>query len=198
MILPIVPYGNPILRQETEPVSADSPELQRLLDDMAETMRNAKGIGLAAPQVGRKERVFVVDLDVLEEDGEAFAAVAEAAYDGVVAFINPELTEPAEDIPLCDYEEGCLSIPDIRENVRRPDTVHVRFLDRGLRPHEATLGGTLARVVQHEADHLDGILFLDHLSALRRRLLQRRLKAIARGEGEAEYPLASPSSLFPA
>jgi peptide deformylase len=198
MILPIVPYGNPILRQETEPVTTDSPELQRLLDDMAETMRNAKGIGLAAPQVGRKERVFVVDLDVLEEDGEGFEAVAEAAHDGVVAFINPEVTEPSEEAPLCDYEEGCLSIPDIRENVRRPETVRVRFLDRELRPHEVTLDGTLARVVQHETDHLDGILFLDHLSALRRRLLQRRLKAIARGEGEAEYPLASPSRLFPA
>jgi peptide deformylase len=197
MILPIYPYGTPILREETAPVEEDSDELQRLIDDMVATMHNASGIGLAAPQVGRRERLFVIDLSpmaeaIIEEHGE----LPEWGR-GPAAFINPEIVVADED-DLCDYEEGCLSIPDIRENVRRPEAVRVRFLDREFEEHEIEATGLLARVIQHELDHLHGVLFIDHLSPLRRRLLQRRLRAMARGEVEAEYPLAIPGGPTPA
>ncbi len=191
MILPIYPYGSPILRAETVPVERNSPELQQLLDDMIETMHGASGIGLAAPQVGRSERLFVVDLSGLAgEIAEALGDVPDWAR-GPLAFINPEVVEADED-DACDYEEGCLSIPDVRENVVRPDRIRVRFRDRSFAPHEIEAAGTLARVVQHELDHLHGVLFIDHLSPLRRRLLKRRLREIAQGHAEADYPLADP------
>jgi peptide deformylase len=192
MILPIYPYGSPILREETEPVEADSPELQRLIDDMIETMHAASGIGLAAPQVGRRERLFVVDLSAMAgELQQELGAVPEWAH-GPLAFINPEIVdEDADD--LCDYEEGCLSIPDVREMVTRPDRVRVRFRDRDFAEREVAAEGMFARVIQHENDHLHGVLFIDHLSQLRRKLLGRRLRSIARGEGEADYALADPT-----
>lgn len=193
MILPIYPYGHPILREETEPVDADSPELQQLIDDMIETMHAASGIGLAAPQVGRRERLFVVDLSAMAEDlHEELGEVPEWAR-GPVVFINPEIVAEDE-ATLCDYEEGCLSIPDIREMVTRPDRVRLRYRDRSLEAHEIEAVGMFARVVQHELDHLHGILFIDHLSQLRRKLLGRRLRVIARGEGEADYLLADPTA----
>jgi peptide deformylase len=192
MILPIYPYGSPILREETEPVGADSPELQQLIDDMIETMHAASGIGLAAPQVGRRERLFVVDLSTMGEDlAEELGGVPEWAQ-GPLAFINPEIVEEDEE-DLCEYEEGCLSIPDVREMVTRPDHVRVRFRDRDFVEREIEARGMLARVVQHELDHLHGVLFIDHISQLRRKLLGRRLRSIARGDGEADYLLADPT-----
>lgn len=189
MILPIYPYGHPILRVETEPVEAMTPELASLIDDMIETMRNAAGIGLAAPQVGRSERLFVADLSPMAEDIEdELGELPEWARHPLV-FINPEIVDEDEDT-LCDYEEGCLSIPDIRELVTRPDVVRLRYRDREFVEREVEAAGVLARVVQHELDHLHGVLFIDHLSPLRRRLLKRRLREISRGEFEADYPLA--------
>ncbi len=190
MVLPIYAYGQPILRQRAAEVEADSPELQSLIDDMIETMGVARGAGLAAPQVGQSLRLFVADLtsyadDLAEEhDGE----VPEYARAPLV-FINPEITLD-DDSPEVDVEEGCLSIPDLRETVWRPDALRIRFLDRHFEAHDWPVTGPLARVVQHEADHLDGVLYLDYLSPLRRKLLGRRLKAIARGDVEADYPLA--------
>jgi len=189
MILPIHPYGSPVLREKTAPVTEDSPALQRLIDDMIETMHGASGIGLAAPQVGRSVRVFVADLSPMAEDFLQDTGSVPDYARGPMAFINPEIVEADED-SACDYEEGCLSIPDIRETVSRPDVLRVRWLDREFVPHEAEATGVLARVFQHELDHLDGVLFVDHLSSLRRRLLQRRLRAISRGDVEADYPLA--------
>ncbi len=192
MILPIYPYGSPILREETIPVEHDSPALQHLLDDMVETMHAASGIGLAAPQIGRRERLFVVDLSAMAEDlMEELGEVPPWARTPM-AFINPEIVDEDED--LCEYEEGCLSIPDIREMVARPDRVRVRFLDRTFEAHDIVATGILARVVQHELDHLHGVLFIDHISQLRRKLLNRRLRSIARGEGDADYLLASPDA----
>ena len=193
MILPIYPYGHPILRTETEPIAAPSPELERLLDDMIETMHNASGIGLAAPQVGRTERVFVADLSGLTEDIEEEFGEVPAWAQGPLVFINPEIVDEDERT-LCDYEEGCLSIPDIRELVVRPDVVRVRYRDRDFQPQEIEASNVLARVIQHELDHLNGVLFIDHISALRRRLLKRRLREISRGEVEADYPLAAPAA----
>ena len=190
MILPIYAYGQPVLRERAAEVEADSPELQTLIDDMVETMHAASGVGLAAPQVGRSLRLFVADLSpYADELAEAGGGEVPAWARGPLVFINPELALD-EGSGEVDMEEGCLSIPDLRETVWRPDGLTVRYLDRHFRPQELPAVGQLARVVQHEADHLDGVLYLDHLSPLRRRLLQRRLRAIARGEAEAEYELA--------
>ena len=186
MILPIHIYGDPILRTETDDVASDSPELQQLIDDMIETMHGAAGIGLAAPQVGHTERLFVVDLRPLYEDltPEEIAALPPQP----MAFINPEIVwESDED---CAFEEGCLSIPDLREDVVRPERITIAYLDRHFEAHEMEVGSLLARVIQHEYDHLDGILFIDHISAFRRGLLKRRLREMARGQVEADYPLA--------
>ncbi|MEM6785431.1 MAG: peptide deformylase [Bacteroidota bacterium] len=196
MVLPIYTLGQPVLRQETVPVEADSPELQQLIDDMIETMHGASGIGLAAPQVGRTERLFVVDLshladDLMEDLGLSEPADLPTWALGPQAFINPEV-EPVEPDATSEFEEGCLSIPDLREEVTRPDAVRVRYLDRHLDEHEVLATGMLARVVQHEYDHLDGVLFVDYLSPLKKRLLKRRLRRMAEGDVEADYPLALP------
>ena len=189
MILPIRVYGDLSLREPTDPVEDDSDELQQLIDDMIETMRGAAGIGLAAPQVGRDERLFVVDLSPLAEELEE---EGEEVPEGVLVFINPEITSKPGD--ECEYEEGCLSIPEIREMVERPASIRVRYLDREFKEQELEAEGMLARVIQHEYDHLEGVLFTDHISAFRRRLLKRRLKAIKEGDVEAEYPLAVPAA----
>ncbi|MGB3542450.1 peptide deformylase [Rubrivirga sp.] len=189
MILPIYAFGQPVLREPALEVEGDSPELQTLIDDMIETMHEAHGAGLAAPQIGKSLRLFVADLtsyaeDLADEDG----VVPEYATKPLV-FINPEIVLD-EESPEVDVEEGCLSIPELRETVWRPDALKVRFLDRHFQAQEMVADGPLSRVIQHEGDHLDGVLYLDHLSPLRRRLLKRRLNAIARGDIEADYPLS--------
>ena len=180
MILPIYVYGAPILTAVTEEVEADSPAIQTLIDDMIETMHGASGIGLAAPQVGRSERIFVIDLSPLEMDGEDVP-------EGPMVFINPQLLE--EDGKDEEFEEGCLSIPDIREYVVRPERIRIAYKDREFNDHMLETDGMLARVIQHEYDHLEGILFLDYLSAFKRRLLRRRLRDISMGRIDADYPL---------
>lgn len=185
MVLPIHVYGDPVLRQETDPVAENSPALQQLIEDMIDTMHAASGIGLAAPQVGRSERLFVVDLTPMADE------VEEDLPPQPMVFINPMITEESE--TACEFEEGCLSIPDIRELVRRPERIRMQYRDRSFTPQEMEVGNLLARVIQHEFDHLDGILFVDHISAFRRQLLKRRLRDMARGEVEADYELALPS-----
>jgi len=188
MILPIHVYGDPILRTEAQDIEADTEAVQQLIDNMIETMRGAAGVGLAAPQVGRTERLFVVDLAPMladmEEDEQA------ALPPQPMVFINPEiLWESDEDV---EFEEGCLSIPDLREPVVRPERIRIAYLDRHFARQEIEVGRTLARVIQHEYDHLEGILFVDHISPFRRSLLKRRLREMARGNVEADYPLALP------
>ncbi|WP_456427046.1 peptide deformylase [Rhodocaloribacter sp.] len=189
MILPIYVYGMPILRTPTEDVTENSEALQTLIDDMIETMHNAAGIGLAAPQVGRRERLFVVDLSPLAEE---LAEEGQTLPSQPMAFLNPEIIDESE--AESEFEEGCLSIPDIREDVWRPERIRIRFLDRDFRPQELSLSGMIARVVQHEYDHLEGILFVDHISPFRRRLLRRRLREMARGLVEADYPVVTAES----
>ena len=186
MILPIYVYGAPILTAGTDPVEADSPALQALIDDMIETMHGASGIGLAAPQVGRRERLFVIDLSPLELDEEQIPAQP-------MVFINPEILEVSDEVD--EFEEGCLSIPDIREFVERPIRIHIRYLDRHFMAHELEATGMLARVIQHEYDHLEGILFIDYLSVFKRQMLRRRLRDMARGLVEADYPLHVESAI---
>lgn len=194
MILPIYTYGSPVLRERTRFVESDSDELQLLIDDMVETMHSASGVGLAAPQVGRGERLFVVDLRAAQEDADVRSESTDSDELGpenreLLVFINPEL-EFIEGERV-DFEEGCLSIPELREDVSRPDAVWVRFLDRSFEEREFEVDGLLARVIQHEFDHLDGVLFVDHLSPLKRRLIRPRLRDMARGDVTAEYPIVT-------
>jgi peptide deformylase len=184
MILPIHVYGHPSLREPTEEVTENTPEIQALIDDMIETMHGASGIGLAAPQVGRRERIFVADLRPMREAAEEEGLTVPSEP---MVFINPQIVGES-DIET-EFEEGCLSLPEIRDNVWRPESVRLTYLDRNFEPHEEELTGLLARVVQHEYDHVEGILFIDHLSALKRRLLKRRLKEVSDLEVETDYPV---------
>ncbi|KPP95283.1 MAG: peptide deformylase Def [Bacteroidetes bacterium HLUCCA01] len=179
-VLPIVLYNDPVLRQKAEPVKTDSKELQVFIDDLFETMYEASGVGLAAPQVGRSLRVFVVDADVMVEDTD------EQAY-GPMAFINPEIH--SKDNQQIIIEEGCLSLPELRENIARPDEITVKFLDRDFREQHMTFTGWMSRVFQHELDHLDGVLFFDYLGSFKKRLIARRLQLIDEGAVETEYPV---------
>ncbi len=195
MILPIYTYGQPILRETTLPVKEDSLDLQRLIDDMIDTMHEASGVGLAAPQVGRKERLFVVDLSGAAEDfAEAYGGDVPFYAQEPLALINPEILQVDEATSM-EFEEGCLSIPGIVEWVTRPDLLRIRFLDRQFNAHEVDAGNMLARVFQHELDHLNGVLFLDHLSPLKKRLLKRRLSDMAEGAVEAEYTIKPPGEV---
>ena len=182
MILPVRLYGDPVLRRVADDVSGDSESIRQLIDDMIETMRGARGIGLAAPQVGRPERIFVADLAPELRPAEAREHPPEA-----MTFVNPEIIEEGDE--QSEFDEGCLSIPDIVETVRRPERIRIKYLDRRFQPQELEADGLAARVIQHEMDHLEGVLFLDRISAFRRRLLRRKLRDIASGNVEAEYPL---------
>ncbi|HRK73355.1 MAG TPA: peptide deformylase [Rhodothermales bacterium] len=193
MILPIRRYGDPVLRKEAQEITSNTPELQTLIDNMFETMKNADGVGLAAPQIGESIRLFVVDVRHYEEDyqektGEPFPD----AWKECMVFINPEII--AESDEESEFEEGCLSVPDIHEMVTRPSKISLQYLDRHFTPQKMEVDKLMARVIQHEHDHLDGILFLDHMSAFKRRMLQRKLRDIQRGVLETKYPMAKLSA----
>ena len=180
MILPIHVYGSPVLQEPTVEVQDNTPELQELIDNMIETMHGASGIGLAAPQVGRSERLFVVDLSPLAKEEPDLPGEP-------LVFINPQITEEG-DLDE-EYEEGCLSIPDLREYITRPESISMAYLDRDFNEHHLEAEGMLARVIQHEYDHLEGVLFIDHVSSFKRRLMKRRLKDMANGKIQADYPI---------
>lgn len=186
MVLPIYLYGHDALRQETEPVEQNTEGLQELIDDMIDTMHNAAGIGLAAPQVGRTERLFVVDVTPMAADMEEDE---EPVPPQPMVFINPEIVEEGDE--TVEMEEGCLSLPELREAVARPSRVQVRYLNREFEEQELETGSVLARVVQHEYDHLEGVLFTDYLSSFRKRLLRRSLRQLANGDVTADYPLVA-------
>ncbi|MCS6790385.1 MAG: peptide deformylase [Bacteroidia bacterium] len=181
MVRPIVLYGSPILRQKAQPVPLDDPRLPSLIQDLWDTMHQAQGVGLAAPQIGVSLQVFVVDTQEAESsDTPAFQEV----------FINPRILSTA---PSCvPYEEGCLSIPGIRERVYRSPSIEVEYYDRNLQLKRNIFEGFPARVIQHEYDHLLGLLFIDYLSPLKRQLLRRRLQQISRGAVQTAYPIALP------
>lgn len=181
-ILPIVTYDDEVLRKETEPVTENTEALQKLIDDMFDTMYNADGVGLAAPQVGELVRVFVADVDIMVEKADE-----DAPKFGPLAMINPEIMETGD--REVELEEGCLSIPGVNAPVKRPDEISVRYLDRDFNEQELQVDGWVSRVIQHEKDHLDGILFLDYLSVFKRKLLGSKLSEIDHGEKQTEYPL---------
>lgn len=179
-ILPIVLYNDPVLRQKAVEIKEDSKKLQTLIDDMYDTMYEASGVGLAAPQIGESVRLFVIDADVMVEDTD------EEQF-GPMEFINPVIVSKGSE--MIEFEEGCLSLPDLREKVARPDVITVRFLDRSFKEHEMTFSGWMSRVFQHELDHLDGVLFFDYLGSFKKRLLARRLAMIDAGEVETDYEI---------
>ncbi|WP_373515511.1 peptide deformylase [Persicitalea sp.] len=186
MIYPIVAYGDPILRKVTKPLEKDEMNLQKLSDDLFETMHDAAGVGLAAPQVGLGIRVFVVDGTAMNEDEEE--EDKDPTLEGFKKiFINPEIVE--EDGDDWAFEEGCLSIPGIRGEVYRPEIVTIRYRDVDWHEHEETHEGMAARIIQHEYDHLEGKLFTDYLPALKRQLLKRKLNDIAKGIVDVEYQM---------
>lgn len=180
-VLPIVTYNDPVLKKETQHIAENSEDLQSLIDDMFETMYEASGVGLAAPQIGKSIQLFVMDADAVTEE------VEDEEDAGPMVFINPEII--AEDEEKVKMEEGCLSIPDVRDDVLRPKSITISFKDRDFEDKTLEASGWLARVIQHEFDHLKGILFLDYLSAFKRRLHKSTLKKIEKGKLDTEYPL---------
>ncbi len=184
MIYPIVAYGDPILRKVTRPIEKDELDLKKLSEDLFETMYNASGVGLAAPQVGLTIRVFIVDGTAMNE-GEKEEDKDPSLEGFKKMFINPQVLEESGE-PWA-FEEGCLSIPAIRGDVFRPERVRIRYRDMDWNEHEEEYDGTAARIIQHEYDHLEGKLFTDYLPTLKKQLLKRKLNDIAKGIVDVDY-----------
>jgi len=182
MILPIYAYGQPVLKKRASAVELSDPGLSELLEDMWETMYNASGVGLAAPQIGKSLRIFLVDTvqlrDEEQEDPITETGIKEA-------FLNPEIL--SEEGELWAYEEGCLSIPHIRGEVERPADIRIQYYNAEFEMQEATFSGVTARVIQHEYDHIEGKLFVDQLKPLKRRLINRKLDKIKKGQVQTDY-----------
>lgn len=192
MILPIVAYGDPVLKKEGEEIDENYEGLKELIDNMFETMYQASGVGLAAPQIGRSIRLFIVDASPFadDQDEENPDPKAKGLENFKKVFINPIIEEESgEDWA---FQEGCLSIPTVREDVYRKEKITISYYDENFDFHEETLEGYAARVVQHEYDHVDGILFTDHLSPLKKRLLNKKLNNISKGDVEANYRMKFP------
>ncbi len=180
-VLPIATYEDDVLREEAELINENSKWLQALIDDMFDTMYNAEGVGLAAPQIGKALRVFVADASPYNEE--------ESGQNDhkPLTMINPKIRVESKETVTMD--EGCLSIPDVTGPVTRPEKVVVEFKDRHFHKQKLDVEGQLARIIQHEIDHLDGVLFIDHLSFFKRKLVSSKLKALAEGEKQIEYPV---------
>ncbi len=182
MIYPIYTYGQPVLRKVAQDIAVDYPNLNQLIEDMFATMFHAEGIGLAAPQIGLPIRVVTIGLDALSDDYPEFK-------DFKRAYINPHIVETAgEEVSM---EEGCLSVPGIHETVKRPTRIRVTYLDEQLQPHDEWVEGFLARVMQHEFDHLEGHVFVDRISPIRRQLLKSKLTNLAKGKVRCSYKTKS-------
>lgn len=192
MILPILAYGDPILKKECDEIEKDYPKLNNLIADMFETMYRAKGVGLAAPQIGKNIRLFIVDGSPFaeKEEGEEDDPLAEGIEDFKKVFINPIIEE--ENGKEWPFQEGCLSIPKIRENVSRKPDIVVSYYDENWVLHEEKFSGYAARIIQHEYDHIEGVLFTDYLSPLKRKLLKKKLNNITNGLIEIEYKMSFP------
>jgi peptide deformylase len=191
MILPIVAYGAPVLRKACKDISADYPDLQKLITDMWETMYNSNGVGIAAPQVNKDIRLFVMDsLQIFDnmEDGEENDYPGDPGYKGV--FINAHITKLEGD--EWSYNEGCLSIPKIREDVFRSEKVTLSYVDENFQPFTKTFSGITARVILHEYDHIEGKLFIDYLKPLKRTMIKRKLDDISKGKVKVDYRMIFP------
>lgn len=186
MIYPIVVYGDPVLKKRGEDIDPGSLDVKQLSENMFETMYQASGVGLAAPQIGKSLRMFVVDSAPMDEDegNEGLKRV----------FINPEILELKGDD--WSFEEGCLSIPGIRADVARPSKVKIRYFDEDWEEHTDTLEGIPARVVLHEYDHIEGILFTDYIKGLKKRLIKNKLQNISKGQFDASYKVKVPAKVL--
>ena len=191
MVLPIVAYGDPVLRKVGKDIDKDSPMLNELISNMWETMYNASGVGLAAPQIGLPVRLFLVDATPFAEDEELSEKERATLKGFKKAFINAKIEEETGNDWI--FNEGCLSIPDIREDVTRKDTIIISYMDENFKKHTETFDGILARIIQHEYDHIEGVLFTDKLSSLKKRLLKGRLGNISKGKINVDYRMRFPS-----
>ena len=179
MVLPIYLYGHPVLRTETQEVTPDYPDLDQLIQNMKETMYASDGIGIAAPQVGKSIRLIYIDVDVLKEDMPELAGKS-------FVLINPVITVD-ETSQVVSREEGCLSLPGIHEKVTRHDRIHVKWTDENWQQHEQDIEGFLARVFQHEYDHLEGHVYTDRISLIRKQFISKKLQALTKGKFSCRY-----------
>lgn len=180
MILPIYVYGQPVLRQVAEDITVDYPNLKELIENMFETMDHADGVGLAAPQIGLPIRVVVINLDVLSEDYPEYKDFRKAYINAHIDVVG------GEEVSM---EEGCLSLPGIHESVKRGSKIHVRYMDENFVEHNEVVEGFLARVMQHEFDHLDGKMFIDHISPLRKQMIKGKLNTMLKGKARSSYKM---------
>ena len=187
MILPIIGYGNPVLKRKAEKISEKYPNLNNLIKDMWETMYNAKGVGLAAPQVGFSIRLFIVDTSPFSDDETMDDDEIEMINSFKKVMINPIIIK--ESGKEWDFNEGCLSIPDLRADIRRSEKIIIKYYDEYFNLFEESYEGIIARVIQHEYDHIEGILFTDKLSPLKRKLLKGKLNNISAGKIETDYEM---------
>lgn len=180
MKLPVYLYGHPVLRRISENITPDYPELKTLVENMWETMYASEGVGLAAPQIGRNDRIVVIDADVV---GETHPECAGWKH----CLINPEIE--ILDGDRCSRDEGCLSLPGLSESVPRVEHIHLTWYDENFQKHEQDISGFLARIVQHECDHLEGKMYIDHISPIRKQLIRKKLHNIMEGRIRVDYPV---------
>ena len=189
MILPIVAYGTPVLKKKGTDITPEYPAFDQLLENMWETMYAANGVGLAAPQVGIGIRLFIVDASPFADD-DALTEEEQKQLTGFKkVFINPQIEESGEEWA---FNEGCLSIPDVREDVYRQEVIHILYWDENFKEHQEVYTGLAARVIQHEYDHIEGVLFTDKLSPLKKRLIKGKLNNIAKGNIDVDYKMRFP------
>ena len=190
MILPIVAYGAAVLKRKADEIDPSYPNLKELIENMWETMYSAHGVGLAAPQIGLSIRLFVIDASPFVDEEEMSKEEVKTLQSFKKVFINPIILE--EQGALWNFNEGCLSIPDVREDVLRKEQITLQYQDENFDTHRITLEGLAARVVQHEYDHIEGVLFTDRISPLKRRLIKNRLASISKGAISVEYKMKFP------
>ena len=192
MILPILAYGDPILRKKGKEISKEHPKLDVLLENMFETMYEAKGIGLAAPQIGLSIRLFIVDASPFEDDEDFSEEEREFLSTFKQVFINARIIEETGD--EWAFNEGCLSIPDIREDIFRNEKIVIEYYDENLKKYTKKFKGIIARVIQHEYDHIEGVLFTDKLSPLKKRIIKGKLSNISKGKIDVDYRMRFPNA----
>ena len=190
MILPIIAYGDPVLRKLGKSIDKKYPALESLLENMFETMYGAKGIGLAAPQIGLPIRIFIVDATPFKDAEELELEERNFLSTFKQVFINAQIIDKTGDEWV--FNEGCLSIPDVREDVFRNETIKIEYLDEKFKKHTKEFSGIAARIIQHEYDHIQGILFIDKLSSLKKRLINGKLANISRGKVRIDYRMRFP------
>ncbi|GIZ15127.1 peptide deformylase [Capnocytophaga catalasegens] len=190
MVLPIVAYGDPVLRKVCEPIQKDYPKLKELIANMFDTMYSSSGVGLAAPQIGKPIRLFVIDTEPFSQDEDLLETEKEFLSNFKKVFINARIIEEKGD--EWTFNEGCLSIPGVNEDVKRKGTIVVEYQDEQFNLHQQTFSGLAARVIQHEYDHIEGILFTDKLSSFKKQLLKGKLTNISKGKVSVRYRMHFP------